>query len=87
MTEEQKPIFLEILSHFITSQNCAFESQLEESNEHYLIGSRLFREHFSERPESEIDQVYNCARTMYSRMTHTSVMNTYTGRREMWKIY
>lgn len=84
MKKEQEPLFIEILSHFITSQNCLFEGLIKESNEHFKKGADLFKEHFSERPESEIVEVYNCSRTLYSRYTHTSYMGTFTGRREMW---
>lgn len=85
MKKEQEPIFIEILSYFIDSQNCLFEGLIKESNEYYKKGENLFKQHFSERPESEIIEIYNCSRTLYSRYTHTTYMSTYTGRREMWK--
>jgi len=84
MTEKQESKFIEILSHFVTAQNCIMEMHWNEYKEHFKIGSDIFKEHFSNRPQNEIEEIFEKCRSLYSQWTHTSYMGTFTVRREMW---
>lgn len=82
MTQEQKGRMLEILSHFISASNELKSGELW--LKHTREGARLFKEHFPERPEEEALQLMTSCRTYYADLTHTSMVRTYTGTREMW---
>lgn len=92
MTEIQEQKFKEILSHFLTCQNAIiFESTpsdfWKEFNYHQSEGTRLFKEYFPERPESEIDDIMKNARGLWSNWNNVPYMTTFTGRREMWEHF
>jgi len=84
MTDAQKPLLLDVLSHLITAKNAMCAGNIEELNKHDKIARELFKEYFPERPQEEVTELFGCCRNLYSQIAHTSYMGTFTGSREMW---
>lgn len=60
---------------------------LKEFNDNYNKASEIFKEHFPERPDEDIDYILQNARVLYSQWMKIPTMQTYTGRREVWKHF
>ena len=87
MTEVQEEKLKEVLSHLVSAQNCLlFESRpnLISWKNHFDEATKIFKENFPERPESDIEEIASNCRGLWSDLTRTPYMTTFTGERDIW---